>query len=209
MIKIVVVGGGGHGSVVLDALLLSKEFEPVGVTDANPELRGHELLGIEVFGDDGVLAELRSRGVTAAALGLGDNARRRALYERLRELDLVFPPVIHPSAAVSSHAEIQQAAVVMPMAAVNAGTIVGTGAVVNTRAAVDHDCRLGDFSQVAPGASLGGHVSVGEEALVGIGASVLPGTTIGPRAVVGAGAVVLTDIPGEQVWVGNPARRLR
>lgn len=46
-------------------------------------------------------------------------------------------------------------------------------------------------------------------AVIGVNATILPGVTIGENAVVGAGAVVTKDIPPSEVWVGNPARKLR
>ena len=46
-------------------------------------------------------------------------------------------------------------------------------------------------------------------ASIGSGSVILCGITIGREAVVGAGAVVTKSIPAGEVWVGNPARRLR
>lgn len=48
-----------------------------------------------------------------------------------------------------------------------------------------------------------------EGAFVGAGVVVLPGVTLGRFAVVGAGAVVTRDVPDGEIWVGNPARKLR
>lgn len=51
--------------------------------------------------------------------------------------------------------------------------------------------------------------TIGERAFVGAGAIVMPGVSVGERAVVGAGAVVTKDVPAGEIWVGNPARKLR
>jgi len=50
---------------------------------------------------------------------------------------------------------------------------------------------------------------IGDYACIGTGAIVLPGVTIGARAIIGAGSVVTRDVPPDEVWVGNPARKLR
>jgi acetyltransferase-like isoleucine patch superfamily enzyme len=46
-------------------------------------------------------------------------------------------------------------------------------------------------------------------ASIGANATILPGITIGENAMIGAGSVVLKDVPGNTVWVGNPARQVR
>ena len=46
-------------------------------------------------------------------------------------------------------------------------------------------------------------------ASIGAGAVILPGVTIGEGAMIGAGAVVTGDIPANEIWVGNPARRVK
>ena len=57
--------------------------------------------------------------------------------------------------------------------------------------------------------SLAGTVSVGPTAYLGAGAIVREGVTIGAGALIGMGAVVLDNVPPDEVWAGNPARRLR
>jgi acetyltransferase-like isoleucine patch superfamily enzyme len=46
-------------------------------------------------------------------------------------------------------------------------------------------------------------------ASIGAGAVILPGVVIGNDAVIGAGAVVTRSVPDEEIWVGNPAKRIR
>lgn len=46
-------------------------------------------------------------------------------------------------------------------------------------------------------------------ARIGGGAVILAGVHIGEQSMIGAGAVVTKDVPPKEVWVGNPARKLR
>lgn len=46
-------------------------------------------------------------------------------------------------------------------------------------------------------------------ARIGIGVLILPGREIGENAQIGVGAVVTKDVPPREVWVGNPAKKLR
>ncbi|MBM4156140.1 MAG: acyltransferase [Lentisphaerae bacterium] len=52
-------------------------------------------------------------------------------------------------------------------------------------------------------------VRIGDDVLIGTGALILKGTTIGDRSVIGAGSVVTGTVPPDEVWAGNPARRIR
>lgn len=44
-------------------------------------------------------------------------------------------------------------------------------------------------------------------AVIGAGSTILCGITIGSNAFIGAGSVVTKNVPDNEVWYGNPARR--
>ena len=37
---------------------------------------------------------------------------------------------------------------------------------------------------------------------------ILKGVTVGKHSIVGAGSVVTKDIPDNEIWVGNPAKKI-
>lgn len=49
---------------------------------------------------------------------------------------------------------------------------------------------------------------VKEGASIGAGVCILPGVTIGKNAKIGMGAVVTKDVPENEIWAGNPAKKL-
>ena len=51
--------------------------------------------------------------------------------------------------------------------------------------------------------------TIEDEASIGSGSTILCGINIGRGAVIGAGSVVTKNVPDGQVWVGNPAKRLK
>ena len=207
--RCVILGGGGHASVLLDALLLAGTATPVAVLDTNPERHGRTVLGVPVIGDDRRLAALAADGVTHFVVGVGgvrDNQPRRRLFERACASGLRPLTVVHPRAVVSAWAEVGGGSALMPGAIVNAGARLGVNVIVNSGAVVEHDCRVGNHVHVATGARLCSTVQVGDGAHVGAGAVVRQLLTIGRAAVVGAGAVVVEDVADEAVVVGVPAR---
>ncbi|QOW10633.1 N-acetyltransferase [Kaistella flava (ex Peng et al. 2021)] len=46
-------------------------------------------------------------------------------------------------------------------------------------------------------------------ASIGANATILGGLTIGENSLIGAGSVVTKNVPDNELWVGNPARKIR
>jgi sugar O-acyltransferase (sialic acid O-acetyltransferase NeuD family) len=201
------IGAGGHGRAVLEALRDAGWPEPIGVLDDDPASPG--LPGIPLLGRLDSAAALRGQGIGAAHVALGDNTTRRALGERLLGLGYALPVIRHPSAIVAGTASIGAGSVLMPRVVLGAAAVVGRHVILNTGCIVEHDAWLEDAAHVAPGAILGGGVRIGAAALVGLGAAIKPGITIGAAAVIGIGAAVIADVAAAMRVGGVPAIPLR
>jgi UDP-3-O-[3-hydroxymyristoyl] glucosamine N-acyltransferase len=88
-------------------------------------------------------------------------------------------------------------------------TTIGDGTKIDALVFVAHNCLIGRNCLLIAHATLCGSVELGEGVLVGAGATIKEHVKVGDRALIGAGAVVLRDVPAGEVWVGNPARKLR
>ena len=210
MRRVIVVGAGGHGQVVADALLAARKNgspqEPIGFVDDDPALVGSAVLGLPVLGTVYQIRRFEHEGVIVA---VGDNQARRKLCELLRRGGTRLANVVHPSAVVGNDVQLGVGVLVCAGAVVGTGSRVGDGAILNTGCTVDHHNTIGNYAHIAPGVHLGGEVRVGEGTLVGIGSAVIPGRTIGEWCIVGAGAVVSEDIPAHCTAVGVPARVIK
>ena len=194
-----IYGAGGHGKGVAECGT-SCGLELRGFIDDAP--RAAACLGapVRTWADWQALAPLR------VALGIGDNAARQAVTERLLGAPCNLVTLVHASATVSPSATLETGVVVMPGAVINAQAHVQRGAIINSGAVVEHDCTVGAFAHISCNATLGGGVQVGELSLVGLGASVLPGLQVGTRCTVGAGAVVTRHVASGLCVRGVPAR---
>lgn len=197
---IVIVGAGGHGKVVCDALQSMGEIVRGFCDDSKS--RGDRVLDLPVLGDTAWLEANPAR----IALAIGDNGRRKAVCARLEAAGSTPVVVVHAAATVASSATIAPGTVVMARAVINPDAIVGHGAIINTGAIVEHDCVVGPYAHLSPASALGGGARVGELAHVGLGAVVLPLVEVGARSIVGAGAVVNRSVPHDVVVRGVPAR---
>jgi sugar O-acyltransferase (sialic acid O-acetyltransferase NeuD family) len=207
--KVLVVGAGGHGQVVVDILQAQRaaggDVDIIGYVDDDTTLHGMTRLGVPVMGPIAAIATLHHDRVIVA---VGDNVHRARLHDRIDRATQRFAIACHPTAVIGSDSTIGTGSMVCARAVVGCASSIGTGVILNTACTVDHHAQIGNFVHIAPGVHLGGEVSVGDGALVGLGAVVLPGLSIGARAIVGAGAVVTRDVPEGATVVGVPASRL-
>jgi sugar O-acyltransferase (sialic acid O-acetyltransferase NeuD family) len=203
---IVLVGGGGHCAVVLDAIRASGCYVVTAILDKNPGV--DRVLDVPVRGNDNELATLAAEGIHSFIVTLGstgDSSERRRLHALGVQHGLVPATVIHPAACVSKRADIGAGVYLGALAHVGPRTVIGDGAIVNTHATVDHDCIVGQFAHLAPGCVLSGSVRIGDGAHVGPGAVLVNSVIVGARAIVGAGSVVTRDVQEQAVVWGNPA----
>ena len=89
------------------------------------------------------------------------------------------------------------------------------GIVIHPQVTIGDDCRI--FHQVC----LAAESPIGSEHRIVLGNDVMIGTHavivarknhslhIGDHSIIGAGAVVLGDVPPNEVWAGNPARKIK
>ena len=200
---IIILGGGGHASVVADALRVAGD-NVLGFTDRTPG--GDSLPGnIKCLGTDDVIAGYEP-GSVRLALGIGSvrpSPERMKLFEEYRGRGYRFVTVIHPSAVVAGDAELGEGAQIMAGAIVQPGCKIGEGTIINTRASIDHDCRIGRFVHVAPGATLSVGVTLGDGCHIGVGAVVVQSISVGQAALLTAGTALTADMPGGARYGGR------
>lgn len=205
---IIIVGAGGHGAVVADALRESGAFV-LGFVDSAPELAGRDILGLPVLGDETALAGIE-RSSHILANGIGGAGRgpsiRRAVAERLGGLGWTFATVRHPGAIIAGSARLDAGSQALAAATIQPRAAIGEGVIVNTGAIVEHDCEIGAWSHVSVGAILCGGVRIGVGCHIGAGATVIQGVTLGESTLVGAGAAVTASFGDGARLTGVPAR---
>jgi sugar O-acyltransferase (sialic acid O-acetyltransferase NeuD family) len=196
------IGAGGHGKVVADALLAGG-VRMLGVFDDAPSKAGLTFAGMEV-GFPTPTAPPHDRA--QAHVAIGTPAHRSALVRRLSSAGWILPPIVHPRAHVSAGAKLGMAVFVAAGAVIGPDTAVEDGAIVNHNAVIDHDCVVGAFAHVGPGAVMCGGARIGRFALLGAGSIVLPGKSAADHCIIGAGSVVSRCLVDAGVYVGAPVR---
>lgn len=200
--SIVLLGYSGHAYVVMEAadqmglnILGYLEKQAVGFNPYNLEYLGFE--GDMNF--DWSIAE-------KFALGLGENYLRFKIGEVIKSKNKELVNIVHPTAVLSRTINVGQGNFIGANVTVNALASIGDCCILNTGCIVEHECSIGDAVHIAPGAVLAGNVKIGARSFIGANTVIRQGVNIGEDVIVGAGSTVLTDIPNNQVWVGNPAK---
>jgi len=208
---LIVIGGGEHGRVVIDAALSRPDlWRVIGFLDRQPCEETVSRFGVRRLGTgddaDSIVAQHR-QGLFALGIGAIGNAElREAIVSRFSDAGAQWATVVHRQAAVSPTATVGNGTVVFAQAVINTGARIGSHCVINTGAVVEHDVVIDDFSQIAPGGTLGGGARVGRRTYVGLGSRIRDHVQVGNRAFVGMGSVVTSNVDDGREVIGVPAR---
>lgn len=205
--KIVLIGGGGHCKVVIDAISRANCFEIIGVIDKDP--KNLHISDIKVIGDDEVLKKVFQSGCIRAFIALGsvgNEIRRIKLDKILKKIGFILPSIVHPLAYIAESVKIDDGVFVAAGAVIQPGSHIGRNAIINTNSSIDHDCKIGNFVHITPGSVISGGVEIGENSHIGTGSSIIEYIKIGKNTIVGAGSNVVSDIPSNCKAYGNPCR---
>ena len=124
--RVLVIGGGGHARVCLDALADSPSHAIVGCVTADGT--GVDGLPVPVLGNHGQLASIASaEGVTHVFVAVGDNGARGRIIDELAALGLPLTTAVSRFAMVSSQATVGDGVLVCAGAVVNAGATLRHG----------------------------------------------------------------------------------
>lgn len=209
MKKIILIGAGGNGLVILDVLRAMKAggepLEILGVLD--DDTSKVQLAEFRILGKISAGAQYLDDKTIYFVNGVGNNATRKMLTEKYSEYR--YFTTVHPSAIIGSDVTLGEGVMVMPGAIINAGSRIGKGALINTGAVIEHENKIGEYVHIASGATTAGDVSVGDLTMLGTGTNVIQGIRIGRNAMIGAGSLVIRNIPDNCTAVGVPAKVIK
>lgn len=206
MKDLIIIGGGEHARVVIEAARSSIDWNVIGFVDPLPCDETVVRMKVARLGDD---SAINRHPEIALVLGVGTaglDGRRRQTVECLATAAGRWATVIHAAAWVSPTATLGAGSVVLAGAVINSGARIGGHCIVNSGACIEHDATLGDFVHAAPGSIVAGGAGVGDDSYLGIGAMIRDHRTIGRGCLVGMGGSVTRNFGDGAVLVGVPAR---
>lgn len=203
--SIAIIGYSGHSFVVLDA---AKQMNLYVEYYCERNQISYNPFEINYLGDEGS-DSFDWNTIDQFILGIGDNKIRQKVAHLILSKKKILLNVIHPSSIISNYATFGTGNFIAANVTVNAFAKIADNCILNTGCIIEHECVIESGVHIAPGAVLVGNVSVGENSFIGANSIVKQGVIIGNGVTVGAGSVVIKDIPDNEIWAGNPAKKLK
>ena len=168
--RIIIIGAGGHGKVVCDAIIAQQKYNIIGFVDASVAVGEIVTSGLKVIAAQDELQTLKGKA-DFFIVAIGNNEVREKIF--LSAGSILKPAiVIHPSAIIGSAVTIGNGSVVLAYSVVNASSVIGTNTIINAGVIVDHDCRIGNNVHLSVGTLVGSNSEVGDKQTTAIGFAV-------------------------------------
>lgn len=211
MKNIVIVGVGGFGreiKVLIDQInQVENRYKIIGFYDdaenCNKSYNGVLYLG--TINDLNTVAEK-----TSVVIGIGDPKIKSKVIQQLKNPNLDFPLLIHPSVIMSNDCvSIGQGTIICAGCIITCNIEIGDFVTLNLCSTVGHDTVIKNYSSFMPSVNISGEVVIHENVYVGTGAKIINQLEIGKNTIVGAGAVVSKSLPENCTAVGIPAKPIK
>lgn len=158
--KIVIIGAGGHGKVVCDAIIFQNKFEVIGFVDTTLEIGNVVIGNFKIIETQKNISNLK--GVAEYYIvAIGNNEVRTKIAHETKSF-LKPATVIHPSAIIGSDVTIGEGSVVLANSVINASSSVGENSIINTGNIIDHDCKIGNNVRLSIGTLVGSNSEIGD-----------------------------------------------
>lgn len=199
----VIYGCGGHARSVINTICMDNKDAQIIPVDVNAGM------------DERILGFLAKRSYELKPedcyiVALGDNARRKELFEKGKEERAGKSiAVVSGFAIVGMETEIGTGTFVAPSAYIGPQVRIGLNTIINTGSVIEHETVIGNHTHIAPRAVICGRSQIGNLVFCGVGSTVIDGIRICDHVIVGAGAVVIRDITEPGVYAGVPARKIK
>ena len=196
---IILIGGGGHASVIVDILKRQKR-EILAVISPDDTSQRKVFEGINVLQNDTDVFKYKKEDIFLIN-GIGKlpgSELRLKVNSTFKKQGYLFETIISDTASVSPYAILEEGVQVFPGVIINAGAKIGCDTVINTRAIIEHDVMIGENNFISPGAIICGQCKTGNNVYVGAGATVIQNIELGADSSVMANALVTANIAIKQ-----------
>ena len=188
--KIILIGAGGHAKSCIDVIESTNQYEIIGLFDIKEKI-GEKLFNYPIIDcDENIKKYINNDTYFLITIGqIATAAKRKYLFEILKNNNALIPKIISPYAYVSKYAKIQEGTIVMHNAFVNAGVEIGKNCIINTKSHIEHDVKIGNHCHISTSSVINGDCIIGNEVFIGSNSTIIQGIKISDKTFVKAGSV--------------------
>lgn len=204
---LIIIGNGGHASVLVETLILQKE-EILGFT--NPNFEENQFL-LNYLGNDDVIYNYDPNEVELV-LGLGmlkPDSIRSVIFTKFKKIGYKFKNIVHPTAIISPSVNIGEGVQIMAGVILQTNVIVADNTIINTGVIIDHNSKILSNVHVAPGCKISGNVTLNNNCFIGAGTTIINNVRVGESCLVGAGSLLIKSFPSGCTVLGVPAKVIK
>lgn len=192
-LPVIIVGGGGHASVLVELLCTINRTILGFVAPKAGYIHGYPQ--VAYLGADEILTTRHGESfelvMGIGSISIENNLRRQKLFRHFKQLGFQFATLVHPMAVIASTAQLAEGVQIMARVVLQPNVIIDQNTIINTGSCIDHDSYIGKGVHIAPGVTCSGNVKIGDEAMVGVGACLIQGVEIPKQMMVRAGSTVV------------------
>ena len=208
--KIVIVGAKGMGKctlwTIMDINKVSNAFDVVGFLDDDKKLHGKKINGYPILGGINWLSNKKNIGCIIA---IGDSWIREIVVKKLKNFNVSFPTIIHPSALISEFVTVGEGTSIHAGVIIPPDSEIGNFVCINTGSQIGHDCKIKDFVSIMAGVNVTGETIIENGAYLGSGVTVADKIKIGEWSIIGIGSAIGKDVKPYSLYLGNPGIFIR
>lgn len=182
MEKLLLVGAGGFGRVVLEHAKARYDCAFLDDGDAS------SVNGVSVIGTTADIERLYGE-YKLLVVTIGNNTLREKLYNRAKAVGYQLPNIIHSSAYISPYAHIGSGCVILNNAVIQNNARCGDGCILNPGVELHHDSSIGNYCLIYTNSVVRSLTHVGDRVWVGSTATIATSASVPDDATIADGAV--------------------
>lgn len=177
MEKLLLVGAGGFGRVVLEHA--SSQYDCAFLDDGDASM----VDGVPVIGKTSEMEKFFPE-YKHLLVTIGNNTLRERLYKEAATFDYNFPNIIHSSAYISPYASIGAGCVILNNAVVQNNAKIGDGCILNPGVEAHHDSTIGNYCLIYTNSVIRSLTHVGDRVWIGSTATISTGADVPNDAII-------------------------
>lgn len=206
---IILIGGGDHCKSVIDVIEQENKYFIAGIVDLK-EKYGQNVLGYPIIASDNdipnLTKEYSSFFITVGHVKTAHT--RKNIYLKLKDLGLILPTIISPSAYVSKHSNIGEGCIIFPFTIIDVEARIGNNCIINHGTTIGHGAIIKDHCHISANCVLG-KCQIDTETFIGGNCWINNGVIIAQNSIIGSASNVIRNIDEPGIYAGNPAKKIR